>query len=50
MADFQDGMRVIRWSQAYMLPRDGGTPAPWSTIGLLEEEMKVLERPSKRKS
>lgn len=49
VADFQDGMRVIRWSQAYMLPRDGGTPAPWSTIGLLEEEMKVLERQSNAK-
>jgi len=49
VADFQDGMRVVRWSHAYMLPRDGGATAPWAAVGLTEEEMKTLERQSHAK-
>jgi hypothetical protein len=37
-------MRVVRWSHGYMLPRDGGEPAPWAAVGLTVQEMAELER------
>lgn len=49
VGDYQDGMRVVRWSQGYMLPRDGGTPAPWAAVGLLEREMRLYEREVREK-
>jgi hypothetical protein len=49
VADYQDGMRVVRWRHAYMLPRDGGAPAPWAAVGLTREEMDLLERQSHAK-
>ena len=42
VADFLDGMHVTKWHMAYMLPRDGGAPEPWSELGLAREEWNAL--------
>ena len=44
VADYLEGMRVVRWCHAYMLPRDGGKPAPWHALGLTEGEYAELAR------
>lgn len=44
VADYLEGMRVVRWCHGYMLPRDGGKPAPWHALGLTEEEHARLTR------
>lgn len=44
VADYLEGMRVVRWSHAYMLPRDGGEAAPWHALGLTRAEYAGLER------
>lgn len=41
--DFLEGMTVTRWHTAYMLPRDGGPPEPWSELGLSEDEWQRLQ-------
>lgn len=35
---FCDDMDVVRWSQAFLLPMDGGTACPWLALGLTKEE------------
>lgn len=44
VADYLEGMRVVRWCHGYMLPRDVGAPAPWHALGLTREEYETLER------
>jgi len=44
VGDYQEGMRVVRWCHGYMLPRDGGEPAPWAAAGLSREEAETLAR------
>ena len=44
VGDDLDGMRVLRWSNGYMLPRDAGMSCPWHALGLSEEELGELER------
>lgn len=44
VADNLDGMRVLRWNQGYMLPRDGGEPLPHLALGLSVLELEELER------
>jgi len=41
--DFLEGMTVVRWHTAYMLPRDGGPCEPWSELGLSEDEWQRLQ-------
>jgi phage terminase large subunit-like protein len=40
VADFQDGLRMVKTCVGYMLPRDGGIPLPWKALGL--EHYKLL--------
>lgn len=43
VAQYLDGMKVVRWSQGYMLPRDGGEPSRAAALGLSEGELEVLD-------
>lgn len=44
VADFQDGLRMVRTCVAYMLPRDGGEALPWMALGLEKAEYEELVR------
>jgi phage terminase large subunit-like protein len=44
VADFQDGLRMVKTCTAYMLPRDGGDPLPWMALGLEKWEYEELVR------
>lgn len=44
VADFQDGLRMVKMCRAYMLPRDGGQPLPWMALGLEKWEYDELVR------
>lgn len=44
VAEYLDGMQVVRQCQGYMLPRDGGPPAPWLQLGLTQQEYRDLEQ------
>ena len=44
VADFQDGLRMVKTCTAYMLPRDGGEPLPWMALGLERHEYDELVR------
>jgi hypothetical protein len=46
VAEYLDGMRIIRRSHAYMLPRDGGRALPWRALGLSRGEYEQLLRRS----
>lgn len=37
-AAFMEGMQVTRWHTAYLLPKDGGEPLPWTELGLSRDE------------
>ena len=42
VAAFLEGMQVTRWHTAYLLPKDGGEPLPWTELGLSRDEYETL--------
>ena len=42
VSNYLEGMQVVRWHTAYMLPRDGGERLPWREVGLGREEYERL--------
>jgi len=49
MGAFCDGMTVLRYAPAYLLPTDGGAIQPWLALGLKREEYDELERAEQAK-
>ncbi len=43
VAQYLDGMKIVRYSQGYMLPKDGGKPSRAAALALSEDELAVLD-------